>query len=97
MFTGEQILRELVAAFIDVTHRAGEVILDAHARGTAEVICEREDFLDGFATVNVVLRGRSGRAYREQFRVDSNKPREQQLLAIELWPEPRHGVKQTTR
>src|SRR4029077_8519060 len=47
--------------------------------------------------VHFVLREGAGRADREQFGGNADKPRQQQLFAVELWTEPRHRVKQSPR
>ena len=48
VFSGEQILHESVAAFIRVTHCAGEMMIDSHPSRTTEIICDGENFIRGF-------------------------------------------------
>src|SRR5437868_814257 len=93
MFTGQQFLSELVAALVHVSSRAGEVTVDPSPGRFAEIIRDRQNFVRRFAVVDFVLRKRAGRADGEKFGGNSNEPRQQQLLAVELWTKARHGVK----
>src|SRR5439155_12111748 len=97
VFPREQILRELIAALVDVSTRADEVIVDPGARRSAKIIRQREDFFFRPALVEQPLRIRTSCANREKFRGDADETREQQLFAIQFGPEPRHGVKQSAR
>ncbi len=65
VFTGEQVLHESVAALIRVAGCAGEVIINSHACGAAEIICDRENFISWFALAEQPLRVRTRRADRE--------------------------------
>ena len=97
MFSGEQLLHQLIAAPVHVAHCAGEMMIDSRLRRAAEIICDAENFIRRFPLAKQPLRVRTGRADREQLGGDSHKAREQQLLTVEFRPKPRHGMKQTAR
>src|SRR5712675_668733 len=95
MFSGEQILHEIVTAFIRVARGAGEMMIDSHPGGAAKIICDGKNFIGWFPLTEQPLRVRTGRANREQFRGDSDESGKEQLFPIEFRAEPRHGMKQT--
>ena len=93
VLTRQQFLSELVTALVHISPRAGKVIVDPGSSRFAKIICDRQNFVRRFAVVDFVLRERAGRADGKKFGRNSNKPRKQKLLAIELRAEARHGVK----
>src|SRR6266436_9933411 len=95
VLSGEQILHKIVTAFIRVAHGAGEMMIDSHPGGAAKIICDGKNFIGWFPLTEQPLRVRTGRANREQFGGDSDESGKEQLLAIELRPESRHGMKQS--
>src|SRR6266704_2920655 len=56
VLSGEQILHEFVAGFVRVARRAREVMVDPHARGTTEIIRDRQNFIGRFALAKQPLR-----------------------------------------
>src|SRR5205809_1751399 len=97
VFSGKQLLRELITAAIDVIARAGKVMIDSQTCGATKVICQRKNFAGRRAIVDLRLRERTGRADGKQFCCDSDKSGKEQLLTIEFWAESGHCMKQTTR
>ena len=65
VFSSQQLLHEIVAAFVDVAGCAGKVIVDSHSRGAAEIICDGKDFIGRFTLTEQPLRVRTCRADRE--------------------------------
>ena len=49
VLSGEQILHELITAPVHIAMRADEVIVDPHAGGAAEIICDSKNFIARFA------------------------------------------------
>ena len=45
MFSGEQLLHEIVTAFIRIARGAGEMMIDSHPGGAAKIICDGKDFI----------------------------------------------------
>jgi len=77
VLSGKQILHELITAPVNILMRAGEVIVDPHARRAAEIICDRKNFVSRFALAKQPLRIRASRADGEQFSRNSDKTRKQ--------------------
>src|SRR6266540_2482165 len=78
VLSGEQILHEIVTAFIGIAGSAGEMMIDSHARRPAEIIRNGKDLVGRFTLAEQPLRVRTGRANREQFGGDSDEPRKEQ-------------------
>jgi hypothetical protein len=74
VFSGEQILHEIVTAFIRVARGAGEIMIDSHPGGAAKIICDGKNFIGWFPLTEEPLRVRTRCANREQFGGDSDKP-----------------------
>src|SRR5258705_6791745 len=71
------------------------MMIDSHARRTAEIIRNGKDFVGRFTLAEQPLRVRTRRADRKQLRRGTDKPGKEQLLAIEFRAEPCHRVKQS--
>src|SRR5437016_8806310 len=56
VFSGEQILHEIVTALIGVARGAGEMMIDSHARRPAEIIRNGKDFVGRSALAEQPLR-----------------------------------------
>ena len=97
VFSGEQILHEIVTAFIGIARGAGEMMIDSHTRRPAEIIRNGKNFVGWFTLAEQPLRVRTRGADRKQLRGNTDKSGKEQLLAIEFRAEPRHGVKQSAR
>src|SRR5262249_49867812 len=95
MLSGEQILHEIITAFIRVARSAREMMVDSHSRRPTEIICNGKNFARRFTLAEQPLRVRTCRTDRKQFRGDTDKSGKEQLLAIELRAEPRHRMKQS--
>ena len=93
MFALQQFLSELVTALVHISARAGKVIVDPRPGRLAEIIRDRQNFIGRFAVIDFIMRKRTGCADGEKLGGDSDEPRKQKLLAIELRTEARHGVK----
>src|SRR5207302_6202087 len=93
VFSGQQLLRQIVAGAVSIAGGASEVMINSHFGGTTEITRNRKDFIGRLTRVDFVLREGTCRANREKFRGDSDETREQQLLAVEFRTEARHGVK----
>src|SRR5437764_8262639 len=89
VLSGEQILHEIVTAFISVARGAGEMMIDSHPGGSAKIICDGENFIGWFPLTKQPLRIRTCGADREQFGGNSDEPRKEQLFAIQFRTEPR--------
>ena len=74
VLSGEQILHEIVTAFIGIAGSAGEMMIDSHARRSAEIIRNGKDFVGRFTLVEQPLRVRTRRADRKQLRRDPDEP-----------------------
>jgi hypothetical protein len=48
VFSGEQVLHKIVTAFVRVARGSGEMMIDSHPRGAAEIICDRKNFIGRF-------------------------------------------------
>jgi hypothetical protein len=66
VLSGEQILHEIVTTFIGIARSAGEMMIDSHARRSAEIIRNGKDFVGRFTLVEQPLRVRTRRADRKQ-------------------------------
>src|SRR5207244_8702925 len=97
VFSGEQFLRELITALVDIALRSGEMSVDPQSRGAAKIVRERQDFVARFALAEQPLRIGTGRADGKQLGCDTDKTREQKLLSIQFGTESRHRMKQTPR
>jgi hypothetical protein len=97
VFTSEQILHKNVAALIHVTRCSSKMMIDSHPRGSAEIVCNRDNLIRGFSLAEQPLRIRTRRADSKQFRRDSDKSGKEKLFAVQFRTKPRHGVKQTPR
>src|SRR5882762_4267946 len=75
--------------------RCCEMLIDSHARRVAEIIRDGKNFVSRFTLVEQPLCIGTCCADRKQLRRDSDKSGKEQLLAIELRPESRHGMKQS--
>src|SRR5439155_15035135 len=95
VLSGEQILHKIVTGFIGIARGAGEMLIDSHARRVAEIIRDGKNFVSRFTLVEQPLCIGTCCADRKQLRRDSDKSGKKQLLAIELRPESRHGMKQS--
>ena len=65
VFSSQQLLHEIVAAFIYIARRAGKVVIDSHSRRAAKIICYGKDFIDWLTLTEQPLRVRTCRADRE--------------------------------
>jgi hypothetical protein len=65
MFSSQQLLHEIVAAFVHVARCAGKVIVGSHSRRAAKIICHGKDFIGRFTLTEQPLRVRTCRADRE--------------------------------
>ena len=74
VFSSEQILNEIVTAFIGVARGAGEMMIDSHPRRPAEIIRDGKNFVSRLTLAEQPLRVRTRRAYRKQFRRSTDKP-----------------------
>jgi len=92
VFSSEELLGQVVTDAIRVLRRAGEMVIDPHFRRATEVRRKEKHLVRRLAALDFVLRKRAGRAHRKQLGRDADKTRQQQLLAIELRTETRHGV-----
>src|SRR4029077_18143956 len=68
VFTGKQILGELITASVGIAARAGKMMIDSRTRGTTKIICDRKDFVARFTLAKQILRVRTGRTHRKKFR-----------------------------
>ena len=93
MFSGQQFLGQIVAGAVSIARGTGKMMIDSHFGGATEITRDREDFISRLTGVDLVLRERACSTDCEKFRRDPNETREQQLLAIQLRAEARHGVK----
>jgi hypothetical protein len=48
VFSGEQLLHEIVTAFIRIARGAGEMMIDSHPGGAAKIICDGKNFVGRF-------------------------------------------------
>src|SRR5436190_974060 len=97
VLSGEQILHEIVTAFVGIARGAGEMMIDPHPGGSTKIICHGKNFIGWFALAKQPMRVSTCGADRKQFGGDSDESRKEQLFAIEFRSEPRHGVKQSAR
>jgi hypothetical protein len=74
VLSGEQILYEIVTAFIGIARSAGEMMIDSHARRPAEIIRNGKDFVGRFTLAEQPLRVGTRRADRKQLRRSTDKP-----------------------
>ena len=65
VFSSQQILHEIVAAFVYVARCAGKVVVDSHSRGAAKITCDGKDFIGRLTLAEQPLRVRTCRADRE--------------------------------
>src|SRR5262249_47374335 len=97
VLSSHQFLSQIVAEAIRVFGGAGEMMIDSHFRRTTEIVRHRKNFVRRVTLRDLVLSKRASRANRKQLGCDSNKTREQQLLAIEFRTESRNRVKEASR
>jgi hypothetical protein len=62
VFSGEQVLHKIVPALIRVAGGAGEMMIDSHAGGAAEIIRDRKNFVGRFTLAEQPLRLKACRA-----------------------------------
>jgi hypothetical protein len=62
VFSRKQPLREFIAAFVHVTLRAREMIIDAQTGGATEIIGKGKNFIGGRAVIYFPLSKRTSRA-----------------------------------
>src|SRR6516164_7572367 len=97
MLPAQQFLGELVAALVRIPARAGKEVVDPRLRRIAKVIRGRQNFIGGFAVIDLVLGEGAGRSDCEKLGRNSDKARKQKLLAIEFRAKARHRMKQSAR
>ena len=77
VFSGEQILHEIVTAFIGIARGACEMMIDSHPGGAAKIICDGKNFIGWFPLTEQPLRVRTRGADCKQFGGDSDEPRKE--------------------
>jgi hypothetical protein len=65
VFSGEQILHKIITALVGVARGAGEMMIDSHARRSAEIIRDGKNFVGRFTLAEQPLRVRTRRADRK--------------------------------
>ena len=59
VFSGEQLLHEIVTAFIRIARGAGEMMIDSHPGGAANQVRNRKNFLSRFQSTSAMKRSRT--------------------------------------
>src|SRR4051812_33898645 len=79
VFTGEQFLRQIVSALVDVKTCSGKMLVDPNSGRAAEVIGQGQELIRVAAVIHFRLREGTGGADREQLGRDADKTRKEQL------------------